>query len=282
MAPHLSSLFLIFCSFICIPGVAQVKLKGDRILANDTVYCYYREGESVPSDMQHHTSLSVPSGDFKDRYFTAKADSFLALSMEAKILAHPRLAYLTYYYSIRFFTTGEEFNISYAPLRAEAFIKDLVKYGVFHQGYYQEDAARKLMKRWKTKVGVIEDKIVSEGVSKSYIRTGEQPTSDSLVQDIVISKGKIYSGDSIIATYKKGPPYDPARSNTAVKSSLITYYVRDLSGKDVMVITVPALRSETFLLLLPEMEELKMITPDKSEEKLLRAAAGVLRLRKEI
>ena len=257
--------------------LAQVTMKDGKILVNSELLCHYQEGERKANDAKHHSSpvFSQISEDFRDVYFTAPADGFTAVAMEARVLAHARLAYLTHYYSIRFFATGHVINIAYKPLRMEAFVKDLASFGIFRNGSFSPDNIPALVQKWRARDGILEDEIINTGVSESYVSQGTESIQDSVVSNILVRNGNIYRGDSVIAHYKEGPPLDP---RAFARHGNKTYYISDLSGKHIMVLSVGRHRSQVYALLVSNQQEFTFITPDKSEARLIRAATGFLML----
>jgi|GEM_PF-6950042 len=263
------------------PAAAQAMMKNGVVWENGTKYCYYLEGPAKMNSMKHHAApgMATVSKDFRDKYFLSKNDSFLAIAMEAKVLAHSRKAYLTYFYSIRSYVSGEEVHIAYHPLRVEAFANDLVKYKVFENGVYNDKGARMLMKKWRTKYEVVDSKLLETGVVTAWAKMGTEATEDSIAKEIVVQDGKIYFRDSLLGYYKAGAPLDPRRMN---RVGLSTYYVQNLKGEHVIALTVPELRSVVFMRLMKTKEELQLVTADKTTERLVRAAAVVMLMRDDL
>ena len=275
------TLAIILLGIHASPAAAQAVMKNGVVWENGTKYCYYLEGPAKPNNMKHHTApgLATVSEDFRDKFFLSRNDSFLAIAMEAKVLAHFRKAYLTYFYSIRSYVSGEEVHIAYHPLRAEAFAKDLVKYKVFEDGVYNDKGARMLMKKWRTKYGVVDSKLLETGVVTGWVKMGTEATEDSIAKDIVVQDGKIYFRNTLLGYYKSGAPLDPRRKNSV---GLNTYYVQNIKGEHVIALTVPELRSVVFMRLMKTKEELQLVTADKTTEKLVRAAAVVMLMRDDL
>lgn len=273
----------LLCFCVLLLGVApalfaqQIRMKAGKVLAGSEVYCLYSEGQEKNDDLLLHTQEGLsPGSDFKDIWFSNRTDSANVIAMEAKVLAHPRAAYLIYHYSIRFFPAGEVLNIRYRPLRSESFVKDLVKYRVFVNGSYNQAGALELIGHWRKKDDYLSDDWIASGVSTAYVQSGKEKVYDELVSNLSVLQGKIYRNDTLIARYHEGAPYNPGESAQGRK----TYYVQTPEGLNLMVLTVPAARSVAFALMLPGKEKLELVTPDKSEEKLMRVAAGILILRR--
>ena len=158
----------------------------------------------------------------------------------------------------------------------ENFAKDLVAFAVFEDGQFRPQGAARLLRKWRQKYGVISEKTIAGGVSEPWVRKGVSAVQDSFVKDIVVRDGLILVKDSAIASYQLGGSLNPGYFARVGRR---TYYVRNNQGREVLVLTVPDVRSQAFLVLLPEKEELEIVVADKSEQKLMRVAAGILMLR---
>ena len=268
------------CTPVSVSAQPDVVMKRGKVLVDGKQYCYYQEGQGRTSAQYLHVmdrSADV-SPDFHNWYIFS-LDSQLVITIEARSIAHSKKAYLEHYYSIKFLPTGDVINSRFHPLRVESFVKDLVKFGVLKNGAYQHEAAAKVVQRWKVKPESIRDEYLAGGVTEPYVTVGKRAVQDSLVQDIKVEGGWIYKGDSIIATYREGPAYNP---NEFMPTGRKTYYVRNNNGEDVLVVVAPNQRSQVFVMLLPEKEQVQFITPDKSEERLIRVATGLLLIRHKL
>ena len=136
-----------------------------------------------------------------------------------------------------------------------------------------------LMKKWRTKYGVVDSKLLETGVVTGWVKMGTEATEDSIAKDIVVQDGKIYFRNTLLGYYKSGAPLDPRRKNSV---GLNTYYVQNIKGEHVIALTVPELRSVVFMRLMKTKEELQLVTADKTTEKLVRAAAVVMLMRDDL
>ena len=138
------------------------------------------------------------------------------------------------YYKIEFPPIQRELNIQYHRETLHYFIKDLIWYGVFKNGKFNEEGAEKLIAKWEgKKIDYLPDNMLSSGVHMGYLQNDFWKKKDILLRErykIDYDQKKIFLNDSLLATYTLNEL--PETYTGGLASSYIThYYIVNKEGK---------------------------------------------------
>jgi hypothetical protein len=234
----------------------SVLLQNGKLMTGDSVYCLYETDDY----------------DYPSYVFSTRNTEQLVFA-DALDLSTAEELYMVHYYRVSFPLLGEEFYIRYQSNRIQYLAEDLVKYGVFADDRWNPDAAHKLVAAWRKKVDNLSPKKIAGGTSVFSNPAANTPPHDSLLAGISFRENNIYRGDTVIGKYEVDE--QPVRGG-AFNRGHVYYYFMDLKGNRLAQVIAPQLRSVAYMKIGDEERSLQLLCPDKSPEKLLRVATGVL------
>lgn len=236
-----------------------VVLKNGKVWVQDTAYCLYETDDAT------YASYIFSTPGAEQLVFADACD--LSVSDEL---------YIVHYYRISFPELGEELFIRYHPYRMESLAADLVKYKVFRDGIWNPVGAEALIKAWRQKIDILAPEKIASGSSIFSNAARNTPVQDSLLAGIRFQQQKIYRGDSVIGAYNAD--VQPVHNGIYQRGQAF-YDLYDRNGNRLARITAPRRRAVAYMKIGDEEPSLQLLCPDKSDEKILRVATGVLLLR---
>jgi hypothetical protein len=252
--------FLLFCLLCCTANAQHVTLKNGRLLAGDSVYCQYETDDY----------------DYPSYVFSTKNTEQLVFA-DALDLSTADELYMVHYYRVSFPLLDDEFYIRYQSNRIQYLAEDLVKYGVFQDDHWNPDAAQKLIAAWRKKVDHLAPEKIAGGTSIFSNPAANTAPHDSLLAGISFHDNNIYRGNAVIGKYEVDE--QPVRGGSFNRGR-VYYYFMDLKGNRLAQVIAPQLRSVAYMKIGDEDKSLQLLCPDKSTEKILRVATGVLLVRR--
>lgn len=278
---RVSILILCFLLPLCMNG-QQVKMQGGKIFADGKLYAVYDIDGTKKNNIPFTTGDIVPENnpeisgtDFYNVRFGTPATSEQYIFATAKVLASPANLYLAYYYNIRFPLIGKELNITYHPFLIEYFARDIVKYNVFNEGYWNEDAALKLHNAWAKKMSVLSAEQLAAGKSIYYNNSELILEAEDNTMNVSVKGNNIYIADTLFGSYHLSKKIKGTGMPGTAKGNYL-YEIEDKNGKELALFRVPVMRSVSYLQPVIQKDYLEIITPERNEEKLIAIACKAL------
>ena len=250
---------LLCCLLAGMVRAQSVVMKNGNVLVHDSVYCLYETDDY----------------DYPSYIFSAKNMEQLVFA-EAYDLSSTSELYVVHYYRVSFPQLDETFYVRYQSNRIAYLAADLVKYGVFRDGRWNPDGAEELITAWQKKTDMLSPGKIAGGTSIYSNPARNAPPQDSLLAGISFRDNNIYRDSVVIGRYEFDK--QPVKGGSFQRGQAF-YDFFDLKGNRLARVTAPELRSVAYMKV-GEDRSLQLLCPDKSPEKILRVATGVLLARK--
>ncbi|MBS1687969.1 MAG: hypothetical protein JSS96_04545 [Bacteroidetes bacterium] len=260
---------VLLCCCLSTSFAQKIKVQDGWLIANDSFYCRYEENSNVANkqfpDPQKRNFAVWETDEFYD-FTLSTVDSLPCIVAKAMTLAAVDKAYLSFYYAVRFPFLDKEIDIQSQPYFRENFLKDVVKYHVFTEGIYSEDAAMQLYNKWQHKMGIIPTSVLANSVSAYYNKQQSGPSTTE-IDKIRIKGNAFYKNDSLIGSFK------PSQEIRKTGRYFTIYNTR---SKYVANLWIADTRVQAYLKIGDNKEEMALVSANKSDEFLLKRVAALL------
>jgi hypothetical protein len=277
---YILCILLVFTSII-VTGQQPV-MKDGKVYNGNNVYCDYTESgykistidfQGASNDAFNPINNPEASKDsFKNVTISKDGRTFVIAT--AKVYASIHEKFLVYYYNIRFEPLEQEINIKYHPMLIRLLLQDMVNYDVINGSFLNEKNAQNLLDKWSQKTAALGSNYLNKGISNNYNSATQHVADKKGSIDIRIEGDKIYRNDTLMGTYRQEISLFIGgwRGN---KNDYV-YLIDDPTGKLMAKVTLPTLRSIYILQPAGEKEQLKIVTTDRDEKRIISSAAKVL------